>query len=175
MSDVKWTDVGALIIAVAVPVVLHLAANSLVTQQINADEKALKQAKQVQIQNRTLDRLYKINLEITNAVAHKSIIDRENNKKNSAKFKYKYINSNLYILPDVLLVLNLYEEVCHGIQLGLFDAEIVEDLRGDALKATFKDYNSFIVKWRNGPEQSKNAWQHCTEYLNKDDEQNLFE
>jgi len=164
MSDVKWTDVGSLIVAVAIPVVLHMAATELGNaQEINAKEFRDSQVKAA-IDTRTLERMRQLDSVVSKAIYEKSKIDEKNDKSAPDIYQFSYVNENPDIVSKVLVVLNEYEELCAGANMKLYNNEIIETLRGDSLQATFTDYEPFIHQWRKGP-KAKNAWEQCEKYL----------
>ena len=166
MSEVKWTDIGALIVAIAVPISLYISGIAISTQQ-HEDAKAFRnQQLKIEFDNRTISKLNQLNSVVSLAVSEKAKLDFENNALPPKNYSYEYVNDNVNILPNVLTILNEYESLCLGLNLNLYSEDIIKVARGSALKLTFKDYAPFIAKWREYP-GAEDAWQQCIRYLGK--------
>lgn len=167
MSDVKWTDIGSLIVGITIPIVLHIAASNLEQSQM-ADAKSLRESQEkLEIDSRTLSRLRELDKVVGKALSEKSKLDIKSNEVVPSNYEYAYINGNVEVLPHVLTVLNEYEELCTGANLGLYSREVIYSLRSDALSATFSDYHEFISQWRQTP-SAKKAWNGCKKFLAND-------
>lgn len=166
MSDIKWTDIGSLIVAITIPIVLHSAATELEeAQRKDAVEFRSSQVK-VAVDTRTLERIRQLDSTISRAVYEKSDLDKRNHKVAPEIYEYSYVKGDEAVLSKVLLVLNEYEELCAGLNMNLYSQEIVQTLRGDALKSTFIDYKAFISQWRKEPRANR-AWKQCEKFLEK--------
>ena len=162
MSDVKWTDIASIIVGITIPIVLHLEVTSLQEQQQADAEEQRKLTEKVELETRTLSRLRELDEMVTNAVGKKVELDFTNKISDEDKYSYSYINNpeNYKVTQQVIIILNQYDELCLGSNLGLYSQNIINDLRIDAMKATFKDYGRFILKWREYP-PAKDAWDNC--------------
>ena len=56
---------------------------------------------------------------------------------------------------NVFVLLNWYEYICTGANMSLFDSEIIERMRGHAMRLTWQDYYDYIMAQR---KVSKKAW-----------------
>lgn len=131
--------------AIAIPFVLFLDAKS----------------------NRTLDVMNNLDFRVAEIIDKKRELDEAKKEDDTSRFSPEYIDAvgNEAVQSQVFRLLNLYEGICTGGEEGRFSLDIIEEMRGDALRETWKDYDEYIVAHRKKPgEEHLRAWgvqRHC--------------
>jgi hypothetical protein len=112
---------------------------------------------------RTAEQVNEVARIIDDMVEKKVQRDRQNNKSPAATevFSPEYVNNaDNGVRGFVFKILNEYEYICAGANLGIFREDVIIKIRGDGLMQTWKTYAEFITHRRKLPE-GKNAWNEC--------------
>ncbi|ESZ21401.1 DUF4760 domain-containing protein [Mesorhizobium sp. L48C026A00] len=134
--------------AIAIPFVLFLDAKS----------------------NRTLDVMNNLDFRVAEIIDKKRELDEAKKIDDTDRFSPEYIDAvgNEAVQSQVFRLLNLYEGICIGGEEGLFSLDIIEEMRGDALRETWKDYDEYIVAHRKKPgEEHLQAWVGCNDIVSR--------
>ncbi|MER9300733.1 hypothetical protein NKI38_30330 [Mesorhizobium sp. M0621] len=127
--------------ALAIPIVLYVDAKS----------------------TRTLDVMNDLDSKASEIVAEKIRLDDLNKVAGTQRFEPNYIDhkDHYAVQTQVYRLLNLYDYVCLGGKTNLFSLELIQQMRGDALRQTWADYGAYIKAHREKSDQSKRAWENC--------------
>jgi hypothetical protein len=134
--------------AIAIPIVLFIDAKS----------------------SRTLDVMENLDFRVAEIIDKKRDLDEAKKVDPAKRFSPEYIDAagNEAVQSQVFRLLNLYEGICIGGEEGLFSLDIIEQMRGDALRKTWKDYDEYIVAHRRKPgEEHLQAWVGCNDLINR--------
>ena len=104
-----------------------------------------------------------VNRRIADILALKIKRDTANGKGPAQWFDYEYIRTDTEVEGLVFQLLNEYDYVCLASNRGVFSREIVEKIRGDALRRTWESYNSYIANYRKA--QNPDAWKECDDWV----------
>lgn len=140
----------AALAGIAIPVVLYYA-----TQEIKKNESRLA------LRADTLKIMHDLDERIATVLDRKTLLDDKNEKRGTGAYEANYIRSHPDVESQVFRLLNLYEGICLGVRHGLFDGEIVESMRGDALRLTWRDYKPYIEAHRAVSPDNARAWSAC--------------
>jgi hypothetical protein len=99
--------------------------------------------------------------EIYELIREKIRLDAKYKVPDSQMYARSYIDAHPEDVQGVVYrLLNIYDFVCLGAKVQLLSKEIVEDMRGDALRETWKQYGDYIRQRRTVP-AGLNAWKQC--------------
>lgn len=76
------------------------------------------------------------------------------------------INNNPEIRVNIHAVLNFYESLARGINLGIYDEETIQAARNGAMRRMVNSYQRYI-EFRRKDEQHPNAWNYLTDLIDK--------
>jgi hypothetical protein len=118
---------------------------------------------------RTLEFMQKLDEDIASILAQKTLLDRANGVEGERAFSSAYIDDVAHrdVQTQVYRLLNLYEFACIATEDRLFSQDVVEDLRGDALRETWQDYHEYVVAHRGRQSQNSRAWIGCDTLIGK--------
>lgn len=125
--------------AIAIPIVLYVDARN----------------------SRTLNVMNDLDQKASDIVAEKIHLDEVNGVTGKQRFAPDYIDNHSGVQTQVFRLLNLYDYVCLGGKTNLFSLEVIQQMRGDALRQTWADYGEYIKVHRLQSDQNKRAWENC--------------
>ncbi|WP_029871420.1 DUF4760 domain-containing protein [Rhizobium leguminosarum] len=121
------------------------------------------------LKTRTIDIMNSLDQQVSSILSEKSRLDSDRNTDSNIIFTPDYIDGkdNWAIQTQVYKLLNLYDYVCLGANRGLFDIDMIEEMRGDALRKTWQDYGVYIENHRKKGEAQSRAWVNCDSIIAK--------
>ncbi|WP_428671989.1 DUF4760 domain-containing protein [Reyranella sp.] len=140
--------------AVAIPIVVFQAAERSRTSEMTT----ARDTRTLEIMNGSEARLSALLIE-------KRRLDQNANREGHSRFEYEYISQSDAVSSIVDEILNEHETICIGVNQGMLSYRIVWAIRGDALLATFENYDAYIGKLRS-KHGSANAWSDCVDLTN---------
>jgi Domain of unknown function (DUF4760) len=142
--------------AVAIPLVLHSNA-----------ERSRENDNVIAKETRTLQVMDDLDHKISVIVGTKVQLDHKNQVPDELAFSSPYIDhpDNRAVQLQVFRLLNIYDFVCLGAKEGLFSEDIIEQMRGDALRQTWADYGSYITAHRKAKPSTARAWDNCDDWV----------
>jgi hypothetical protein len=147
------TAIGALgtaVGAIAIPIVLDAS-----TEKRHATE----------VDTRTLQMLNDTNREIARILRRQSMLLHA--AGDPVLKNFEDITRDRDIHDTVKGMLNEYDYICLGGNKNLLNSRIMQDLRGHAIRATWKKYQNYIVKYRDTID--KDAWIECDKWMKVND------
>lgn len=155
----SWTDtvmaIGTIIAAIAA--IIAAVAAVRIPWSIN----------ETTADTQTLQLMNELNREIAGIISEKMSLDEKNckpdNSRDRNRFSYSYISNHSKVEGLVFRLLNEYDYVCLGGNAELFNDEIINQIRGNALSKTWKQYGKYIDEYRE--KKDSEAWIECDKWL----------
>ncbi|NGO51592.1 DUF4760 domain-containing protein [Allomesorhizobium camelthorni] len=142
--------------AIWIPIVLH-----------NNAQRSRNNDNHIAQQTRTWQVMDELDQRISAIIGKKITLDKRNKVSDAESFTSRYIDDdkNRDVQLQVFRLLNLYESICTGAEVGLLSKEIIEKMRGDALRETWRDYRSYISDHRKKEPSTRRAWDSCDVWI----------
>jgi hypothetical protein len=118
-------------------------------------------------ESRTLQVMDDLDQKISRIIGIKIRLDQKHGMSNGDEYRSAYIDGpgNRDVQLQVYRLLNIYDFICLGAKEGLFSQDIIEKMRGDALRQTWRDYQSYIADHRKIGIASAHAWDNCDSWI----------
>jgi hypothetical protein len=139
---------------IAIPIVLYFAAQSIKSNDTRLAQRA-----------DTLRAMQGLDEKIAVILEKKVELDGKYGAQGTKRYEAQYIKSHGDVEDQVFRLLNLYEGICNGANQSLFDSELVESIRGDALRATWRDYAGYVDAHRGAASDNARAWNACETWV----------
>jgi hypothetical protein len=151
----------------ACAVVGAVSASAIPLVLAHNTEVAQKNNEAIALKARTLEFLGRLDQDVFSLLERKYDLDHANGVKGENSYSIDYIDNpgHYDVQTQVYRLLNLYEFTCIGMKNGLFAKDVVEDMRGDALRQTFLEYQPYILAHRKLKPQNANAWNACDTFI----------